>query len=242
VLAHHVGVTLAQPAVDDHTKAITAVATLFARVVREGRLGTRDALLTPRHVAHTMVAKGGDAVMIVPETPPRGRAESELVVPLPPGGDRQATARTVDWGHGRIEQRKITPREALVGDSDWPGLAQVFARGRHVRCHQTGEERGEGVYGVTSLRPARAPPARLRALVRGQWQREPQSPGVRDVPCEEDRSQGRGGNMPQVRAAFRHTAMGLRRGAGHTNIAAACRRLAAQPGQAWALIGIELEN
>jgi hypothetical protein len=29
---------------------------------------------------------------------------------------------------------------------------------------------------------------------------------------------------------------------GHTNIAAACRRLAAQPAQALALIGIEFEN
>jgi hypothetical protein len=43
-------------------------------------------------------------------------------------------------------------------------------------------------------------------------------------------------------AALRNTAVGLLRWAGHTNIAAACRRLAAQPAQALALIGIELEN
>jgi hypothetical protein len=43
-------------------------------------------------------------------------------------------------------------------------------------------------------------------------------------------------------AALRNTAIGLLRWAGYTNIAAACRRLAAQPGQALALIGIELEN
>jgi hypothetical protein len=42
--------------------------------------------------------------------------------------------------------------------------------------------------------------------------------------------------------ALRNTTIGLLRWAGHTNIAAACRQLAAQPAQALALIGIVLEN
>jgi hypothetical protein len=43
-------------------------------------------------------------------------------------------------------------------------------------------------------------------------------------------------------AALRHTVIGLMHWAGYSNIAAACRRLAAQPALALALIGIELEN
>lgn len=43
-------------------------------------------------------------------------------------------------------------------------------------------------------------------------------------------------------AALRNTAIGLLRWAGHTHIAAACRRLAAQPAQALALSGIAFEN
>ena len=92
-------------------------------------------------------------------------------------GDRQATARTVDLGHGRIEQRNITTSAALVGYSDWPGLAQVFELGRHVLFQKTGKERVEVVYGVTSLRPERATPERILALVRGQWQIENKSHG-----------------------------------------------------------------
>ena len=129
-----------------------------------------------------------------------------------------------------------------MGDSDWPGLAQVFELGRHVIIQKTGEERVEVVYGVTSLRPERATPGRLLELVRGHWQMENKSHWVRDVTFEEDRSQVRCGNIPQVMAALRNTTMGLLRWAGHTNIAAACRRLAAQPLQALALIRIELEN
>jgi len=241
-LAHRVGVTLAQCAVDDKTNEITAVEALLCQLVLEGRIVTMDALLTQRHVAQTIMDKGGDYVMIVKDNQPQLRADIELVFTLPPAGDPQATAHMVDIGHGRIEQRNITTSEALIGYSDWPGLAQVFELGRHVMFPKTGKERVEVVYGVTSLRSERATPERLLTLVRGQWQIENKSHWVRDVTFDEDRSQVRCGNIPQVMAALRNTAIGLLRGAGYPNIAAACRQLAAQPLQALALIGSELEN
>jgi hypothetical protein len=70
----------------------------------------------------------------------------------------------------------------------------------------------------------------------------PKSHWVRDVTFDEDRSPVRCGNIPQVMATLRNTAIGLLRCVGYPNIAAACRQLAAQPLQALALIGIELEN
>src|SRR5262252_8416428 len=241
-LSHHLGLTLAQQAVDDKTNEITQVETLFGQLVLQDRVVTMDALLTQRHVAQTIVEQGGDYVMIVKENQPQLHADIELVFPLPPVGDRQETARTVDSGHGRIEQRNITTSEALVGYSDWPGLAQVFEVGRHVITPKTGKERAEVVYGVTSLRPERATPERLLELVRGHWSIENKSHWVRDVTFDADRSQVRSGTIPQVMAALRNTAIGLLRWAGHTNMAAACRRLAAQPVQALALIGIAVEN
>jgi len=241
-LSHHVGLTLTQQAVDAKTNEITQVETVLRRIVLKDRVVTMDALLTQRHVAQTIVDEGGDYVMIVKENQPQLRADIELVFTLPPAGDRQETARTVDIGHGRIEQRNITTSEALVGYSHWPGLAQVFEVGRHVIIQKTGQERTEVVYGVTSLNPERATPGRVLDLVRGHWHIENKSHWVRDVTFDEDRSQVRCGSIPQVMAALRNTAIGLLRWAGHTNIAAACRRLAAQPAQALALIGIEFEN
>ena len=241
-LAHRVGVTLAQCAVDDKTNEITAVEALLCQLVLEGRIVTMDALLTQRHVAQTIMDKGGDYVMIVKDNQPQLRADIELVFTLPPAGDPQATAHMVDIGHGRSEQRNITTSEALIGYSDWPGLAQVFELGRHVIMQKTGQERVEVVYGVTSLSSERATPGRVLDLVRGHWSIENKSHWVRDVTFDEDRSQVRCGNIPQVMAALRNTAIGLLRGAGYPNIAAACRQLAAQPLQALALIGIELEN
>ena len=86
------------------------------------------------------------------------------------------------------------------------------------------------------------PPHRLRELVRGHWGLENKSHGGRDVTFDEDRAQVRCGNSPHMMAALRNTAIGLLRWAGHTNIAAACRRFAAQPDLALTLIGIKLEN
>ena len=241
-VAHHLGVTLAQQAVSDKTNEITQVEAVLRQLVLPGRVLTMDALLTQRHVAQAIVDGGGDYVMIVKENQPQLHADIELVFTLPPAGDHQPSARTVDIGHGRIEQRNITTSEALVGYTDWPGLAQVFEIGRHVITQKTGAERVEVVYGVTSLRPERVSPGQLLAFVRGHWHIENKSHWVRDVTFDEDRSQVRCGNIPHVMAALRNTTIGLLRWAGHTNIAAACRRLAAQPAHALALIGIELEN
>jgi predicted transposase YbfD/YdcC len=242
VLSHHLGLTLTQQAVDDKTNEIKAIETVLGQLVLTGRVLTMDALLTQRHVAQTIVDKGGDYVMIVKDNQPTLQADIALVFTMPPAGDRQEHVRTVDVGHGRIETRNLTTRAALVGDRDWPGLAQVFAVGRHVIIKKTGKERVEVVYGVTSRRPEQAAPERLLALVRGHWQIENKSHWVRAVTFDEDRSQVRSGRMPQLMAALRNTAIGLLRWSGHTNIAAACRRMAAQPTQALAVIGIEFEN
>lgn len=241
-LSHHLGLTLAQQAVSDKTNEITQVEAVLRQLVLPGRVFTMDALLTQRHVAQAIVDGGGDYVMMVKENQPQLHADIELVFTLPPAGDHQPSARTVDIGHGRIEQRNITTSAALVGYNDWPGLAQVFEIGRHVITKKTGEERSEVVYGVTSLRPERVSPGQLLEFVRGHWHIENKSHWVRDVTFDEDRSQVRCGNIPHVMAALRNTAIGVLRWAGHTNIAAACRQLAAQPAQALALIGIALEN
>jgi predicted transposase YbfD/YdcC len=242
VLAHRLGLTLTQQAVAAKTNEIKEIETVLSQVVLTGRVVTMDARLTQRQVAQTIVDAGGDYVMIVKENQPQLKADIALVFTLPPAGDRQESVRTVDVGHGRIETRHLTTSEALVGYSDWPGLAQVCEVGRHVITKKTGTERIEVVYGATSLHPERATPGRVLELVRGHWAIENKSHWVRDVTFDEDRSQVRCGNIPQVMAALRNTAIGLLRWAGHTNIAAACRRLAAQPAQALALIGIEFEN
>ena len=56
-----------------------------------------DALLPQRHIAQTLVAKGGDEVMIVKEHQPQLRAESAWGLTRPPLG-AYSTAKLV-LGH-----------------------------------------------------------------------------------------------------------------------------------------------
>jgi predicted transposase YbfD/YdcC len=242
-LAPRLGLTLAQHAVADKTNEIPATLELLRQLVLTGRVVTMDALLTQRAIAQQIVDAGGDYVMIVKANQPQLREDIETVFAQPPlAGETRTVAETVDGGHGRIEQRRLQTSDVLVGYSDWPGLAQVFSLERQSIMKKTGEVREEEVAGVTSLDPKRADAACILGLVRGHWSIENQSHWVRDVTFDEDRSQVRCGNIPQVMTTLRNTAIGLMRRAGYTNIAAACRRLAAQPVLALKLIGIELEN
>ena len=212
-------------------------------LVAHMRVGPVDALASRRAHQRVIVQGGGDYVMLVKGNQPQLQHDIQLVFQEGhASAETMATAETVDSGHGRIEPRRLTASSALVGYSDWPGLAQVFQLERGVIMKKSGQERHEVVYGVTSLGPDQAGPERLLGLVRQHWQIENKVHGVRDVTFDEDRSQVRCGSIPQVMAAFRNTAIGLMHWAGETNIAAACRRLAAQPWSALALLEIRPDN
>jgi predicted transposase YbfD/YdcC len=241
-LSHRLGLTLGQQAVRDKANEISAAVPLLRGLVLEGRIFTMDALLTQRAIARTIVEGGGDYVMVAKDNQPTLVADIRAVFADPPAGDEQAITRSLDSGHGRVERRRLTTSSALAGYSDWPGLGQVFRLERQTTLKQTGETRGETVYGLTSLSPARADAARRLRLTRRQWRIENCSHWVRDVTFDEDRSQVRSGSTPEVMAARRTTAIGLLRVRGATNIAAAGRQLAAQPASALALIGISLNN
>jgi predicted transposase YbfD/YdcC len=243
VLSHRLGLTVWQQAVADKTNEIPVLEDVLRGLLLEGRVITVDALLTQRASAQCLVEGGGDYVMLVKGNQPQLQHDIGLVFQEPTALAETMTAcDTLDHGHGRLEERRLTASTALVEYSDWPGLAQVFQVERRVTVKKSGAQRAEVVYGVTSLSPERAGPAGLLRLVRQHWQIENQVHWVRDVTFDEDRSQVRCGSIPQVMAAFRNTAIGLMRWAGETNIAAACRRFAAQPWLALALIGISPEN
>jgi predicted transposase YbfD/YdcC len=243
VLSHRLGLTLWQQAVADKTNEIPVLEEVLCGLVIEGRVITVDALLTQRTIAEHTVHAGGDYVMLVKGNQPQLQHDIQLVFQEAHASvETMASVETVDSGHGRIEQRRLTASPALVGYSDWPGLAQVFQLERTVILKKSAVQHHEVVYGVTSLSPDQAGPEQLLSLVRQHWQIENQVHWVRDVTFDEDRSQVRCGSIPQVLAAFRNTAIGLMHWAGETNIAAACRRFAAQPWAALALIGIRPDN
>lgn len=122
-----------------------------------------------------------------------------------------STARTLEKGHGRIEERVVTTSSMLQDYSTWPYLAQVFKRESTVttarRTHTTVR------YGVTSIPHSVADAARLLALVRrvpsGCWGIENGLHYRRDMTLGEDRAMVRIGQAPHTLAALNNTVMGL---------------------------------
>jgi predicted transposase YbfD/YdcC len=158
----------------------------------------------------------------------------------PPVRSRVATRTAVerDLGHGRKERRELISSEVLAGETDFPGLVQIYRLERERVAKKTGKREVEVEYGISSLPGEEAGPKELLNVRRGHWKIENQSHYVRDVTFGEDGSRVRSGSVPEVMAAVRNVAISLMRQAKWKNIAAGTRHYAARPWKAVALIGV----
>ena len=120
--------------------------------------------------------------------------------------------------------RKIWLSAELEGYLKFPHAKVVFRLERHTSKLDQSNAHVEVVYGVTS-RPGTSPAAAraLLSLLRGHWTVENRLHWVRDVTFDEDRSQVRKHNGPQVMATLRNLAISLLRLAGAQSIAKALR-------------------
>lgn len=233
-LSQRLGVVLQQAAIETSEQA--EFENVIAALVLTGCVVTTDALHTTAENAAQILEQDGDYLFVVKDNQPTLRAEIELVFQTTTLADTIKEVRQTDQHGTRIEERYLQATPVMAGCSDWPGLQQVLRLERQVTDKRTQVARTEVVYGVTSLEPARATPAQLLALWRGHWAIENKLHWVRDVTYGEDASAIRSGSAPQVMAALRNLALSLFRLAGEINIAAACRRYAAQPALAFAAI------
>jgi predicted transposase YbfD/YdcC len=239
-VSHRLGLTLNQRAVPDSTNEIGVITELLKGLVLEGRVITMDALLTQKKVAEAILAQRGHYLMIAKDNQSELRKWIQSVFEETIWLREAPTlAQSIDKGHARIESRKLQASSVLSGSDLWPGINQVFEIERKVLQKKSGNKSREVVYGVTSLSRTQANAEESLKIARQHWHIENKSRWVRDVTFDEDRSQVRTGSIPQVMAALRNTVIGLMRRAGESNIAAACRKFAAQPWSALVLIGIK---
>jgi hypothetical protein len=165
----------------------------------------------------------------------RERTGVHTVHPLP-----IATYRTVEKGHGRLEERVIRVSRELAGYSWWPYLEQVFEYTR--TWTSKGVTKRQTRYGITSLPAQVSDAARLAALKRGHWQVENALHYVKAVVFGEDASQTHSGKGADVFALVRNIAISLLRRAGYRTIAAQLRRYSGCPHEALALLGILIDE
>ena len=251
---HDLAGVRAQVVVDarQHEAELTVAPQAIRQIAWQGRVLTGDALYCQQALCAQVVEAGGDYLLLVKENQPTLLADIvQLFAPLT-AEERErtgvhtvhplaiATYRTVEKGHGRLEERQIRVSSALAGYSSWPYLAQVFEYTRTWTLK--GVTKQQVRYGISSLPAEVSDPARLAALKRGHWQVENALHYVKDVTLGEDASQTHVGTAADVIAMLRNIAISLLRRDGHRDIAAQLRRYSSCPHEALALLGLRIDE
>ena len=183
-----------------------------------------------------VIDAGGDYLLSVKANQPTLLRDIQWLFVEPHLLDDLRTARTVNKGHGRIEERVLRVSSDLADYSRWPGLAQVFERTRTWQ-DAAGCRHQATSYGITSLPAPVADAARILGLKRGHWTIGNRVHWVKDEVLGEDASRIRCDHGPSVMAMLRDTVLNLVRRAGHTSVAAALRTYSRDPLAALALVG-----
>lgn len=239
-ISQSLGIVIAQVAVSEKTNEITKVGDLLEGLVLKGKVVTGDALLTQRSISESIIRRGGDYLFVVKDNQPQLLEDIEMsFMDYWWLRDSFQEGSLTDQHGNRIHEWKLKASTLLEGYSNWPGLRQVLKLERVVTNKSSGEVKRETSYAITSLGPEEAGPVELIKMWRGHWAIENRLHWVRDVTFDEDRSQVRAGHIAQVMAAFRNAAISVMRICGVTNIAAACRRYAAQPALALTAVGLD---
>lgn len=227
------GVVLLQVAVSTKENEIVSAPLLLSQVDLTGMLITADAMFTQRELSIQIVEGGGDYLWIVKDNQPSLRDDIELLFEeecvsagwsAPPVDF--TTARSLDSGHGRIEERVLTVSSMLADYSDWPYLAQVFKLEYTAIDTQSGKMTKAVRYGVTSAPERVLDAQRLLVAVRRHWGIETGLHARRDGSLQEDAMRTRTGEAPHVLATLNNLVLGLLGREGISNVAEAQRAIA----------------
>jgi len=232
---HNVGITVGQTQVEKKSNEITAFQPLLKPLNLEGKVVTADAIHTQvKNATFVVEEKKADYIFQVKQNQ---ESLFETIRNLPDDVFSHKF-NTIEKGHGRIEKRAIQSTTAIVGETEFPHVAQAMRVYRHFTEIKTGNTSEEISCYITSISREKAGDERLLELIRGHWSIENSSHYVRDVTFGEDRSQIRTGAAPRVFATMRNLAIAILRLNGVKNIAKELRNLIRKSGHAAELIGI----
>jgi predicted transposase YbfD/YdcC len=236
-------IVLKEQMVAEKENELTRVKEFLTPLLLSGRIISADALHTHKSFCQEVLAAHGDYLLFVKHNQPTLHQDLELFFREPPLDCLDwRSAESFNKGHGRLEQRKIVASTELNDflSRQWPGVEQVFCLRRRVqhalKCTQ------EIVYGITSLTPKAADPARLLDLAREEWSIENRLHYRRDVSLGEDACQVRKGGAPHVLAVLNSFVLALFDFCHVHNVKQHMRRLDAQPLQAVRLLLTSLQE
>jgi predicted transposase YbfD/YdcC len=224
------GVVLLQIEVGQKNNEIVTAPKLLRQLDLKGRVVSGDAMFTQREISVAVLTQGGDYLWYVKDNQPNLHEDVQRffqdvqhapgwhIPPLP----QTVVAETVKQS-GRIETRRLTAIPDVDNYLSWPGVSTVFKLERHVSWAQTGEERSQVVYGVTSLAYTPSLAKQLLTWTRQQWGIENKLHYRRDVTLREDATRMQQTHQAQVVATLNNFVVALATYLGFSNLASARR-------------------
>ena len=128
---HGSGMLLKQLRVADKRNEVSALPQLWKGLDLHHSVSTFDALFTQRAVAQEIVRRGGHYLMVVKGNQATLHEALQTLFAAPPwpqGEEERESFRSVNSGHGRLEQRTLVSSTLLNEYLNWPGLGQVLQR------------------------------------------------------------------------------------------------------------------
>lgn len=239
------GIVLMEVAIQGKGQEREAAPQVLKSIDLRDKVVIGDALHTQRAVSIQIVEAGGEYVWFVKGNQPQLEENLRLWFgpdpdPIPgqsyPPKDFE-TAQSVNKGHGRIEQRRLTVSSQLKDFLEWPYQEQVFKLERRFMFTKTGEVQEQVVYGITSLTREEVSPQRLLHMTRSYWGIENGLHYRRDVTLHEDHTRMTHRNAARIMACLNNLVLGLLIGKlKYRYLPSARRFFAAHPDQALAAL------
>lgn len=207
--AHEAGLVLAARAVAAKGNEITAIPELLDMLAIEGAIVSIDAIGTQKAIAARIIEKKADYVLALKENQGALHADVEDFFADPALGDACAAHRSIDAGHGRIEQRSAQAADAdwlAERHPQWPDLHSIAMVVCQRADKKTGAASREKRFYISSLPPD---PERLLAAVRAHWSIENNLHWTLDVAFREDECRTRKDYSAINLALMRHAALNI---------------------------------
>ena len=196
---------LGQIKTEEKSNEITAIPVLLEALFLEGSTVTIDAMGCQKTIVHKIVEKKADYVLSLKENHPTLLEDVKRSFETK---NSHEIYQTLDYGHGRIEERKCSILKDLnfIFDRDsWENLHSIVRIDSHRTFKKTGENQGETRYYISSLTNVE----QISDAIRSHWGVENKVHWCLDMVFGEDSSSKRKGFSAQNFSLINKIALNL---------------------------------
>jgi len=182
---------LGQETVTEKSNEITAIPALLKLLTVKDCIITIDAMGCQKSIAGTIIEKEADYILMVKDNQQELKEQVEKVFTMNPKAEADIT---LDFGHGRIEQRtcQVIDNLTFLDDKeDWPGLKSIAKVISERTDKRSGNKSTQTRYYISSLA---AKPKVIAHAIRSHWSIENNLHWTLDMVFKEDNALKKKGN------------------------------------------------